>query len=165
MDIAQLTVDNLHTGVDGKEWIYTFRQKTSNKSNIPLLPQALKIIEKYRNFKEPFAMGSLLPIISNVKMNVYLKRSLICVVYKKPNLSYGPSYLRDYGNIKQRVPMETVSNMLRHTKISTTQIYAKVLENKVSEDMMALESKLLKTFRATASNPAGYFRQARIQMQ
>lgn len=42
------------------------------------------------------------------------------------------------------VPMETVSNMLGHTKITTTQIYAKVLENKVSDDMMALESRLFR---------------------
>jgi integrase len=63
VDIAQLTLNNLQTGVDGKKWVYTFRQKTSNKSNIPLLPQALQIIEKYKDHKEPHSQVSLLPSV------------------------------------------------------------------------------------------------------
>ena len=149
MDIQQLSVHNLRTGVDGKQWVYTFRHKTSNKSNIPLLPQALKIIEKYKDYKDPCSQGSLLPIINNSKTNAYLKEIAdVCGIQKNLTFHMARHTFATTITLSNGVPMETVSNMMGHTKITTTQIYAKVLENKVSDDMKALEAKLFKIERS-----------------
>lgn len=145
VDIQQLSINNLQIGVDGKQWVYTFRQKTSNKSNIPLLPQALMIIEKYKDYKEPCSQGSLLPTINNSKTNAYLKEIAdVCGIQKNLTFHMARHTFATTITLSNGVPMETVSNMLGHTKITTTQIYAKVLENKVSDDMMALEARLFK---------------------
>ena len=145
VDIQQLTLHSLQIGVDGKKWIYTFRQKTSNKSNIPLLPKALKIIEKYSDYTLQNSQGSLLPMINNSKTNAYLKEIAdLCGIEKNLTFHMARHTFATTVTLSNGVPMETVSNMLGHTKISTTQIYAKVLENKVSEDMMALELRLSK---------------------
>ncbi len=141
VDIEQLTIDNVVTGIDGKKWIYTFRQKTGNKSNIPLLPQALDIIHKYSKLS-PF-IDRLLPVITNIKTNAYLKEIAdLCGIKKNLTFHMARHTFATTITLSNGVPIETVSNMLGHTKISTTQIYAKVLEHKVSKDMMALESKL-----------------------
>lgn len=142
VDIQQLTEDNVVTGIDGKKWIYTFRQKTGNKSNIPLLPQALHIIQKYKNLIQ--FTSQILPIITNIKTNAYLKEIAdLCGIKKNLTFHMARHTFATTVTLSNGVPIETVSNMLGHTKISTTQIYAKVLEHKVSKDMLALESKLL----------------------
>ena len=145
VDIEQLTLHNLQTGADGKKWVYTFRQKTSNKSNIPLLPQALKIIEKYNDYKQNNLKGLLFSMINNSKTNAYLKEIAdLCGVDKNLTIHMARHTFAITITLSNGVPIETVSNMLGHIKITTTQINAKVLENKVSEDMMALELKLSK---------------------
>lgn len=89
LDIEQLTLHNLQIGVDGKTWVYTFRQKTSNKSNIPLLPRALKIIEKYSDYKQHNSHGSLLHLINNSKTNAYLKEIAdLCGIEKNPGQTH-----------------------------------------------------------------------------
>ncbi len=132
-------------GIDGKKWIYTFREKTDGKSNIPLLPQALAIVDKYRNHPMFGHQEKLLPVITNIKTNEYLKVIAdICGIKKNLTFHMARHTFATTVTLTNSVPMETVSNMLGHTKITTTQIYAKVLENKVSSDMDALESKLAK---------------------
>lgn len=142
VDIEKLTPDNLVIGIDGKKWIYTFRQKTDTKSNIPLLPTALKIIEKY-SVASNRVTDKLLPVITNIKTNAYLKEIAdICGIKKNLTFHMARHTFATTITLSNGVPIETVSNMLGHTKITTTQIYAKVLENKVSSDMMELERKL-----------------------
>ena len=144
IDVENLTNNNLVVGIGGKRWIYTFRQKTDSKSNIPLLPKALSIIEKYYNNKNPNIGSKLLPVISNIKTNAYLKEIAdLCGINKNLTFHMARHTFATTITLTNGVPIETVSNMLGHTKITTTQIYAKVLENKVSEDMKILESKLL----------------------
>ncbi|MEX6689564.1 site-specific integrase [Danxiaibacter flavus] len=142
VDIEKLTQDNLVTGIDGKKWIYTFRQKTDTKSNIPLLPAALKIIEKYYTANDNYT-NKLLPLITNIKTNAYLKEIAdMCDIKKNLTFHMARHTFATTITLSNGVPIETVSNMLGHTKITTTQIYAKVLENKVSNDMMVLEREL-----------------------
>ena len=130
-------------GVDGKNWIYTFREKTDNKSNIPLLPEALAIIEKYQDHPACVNSERLLPVISNIKTNAYLKEiAIVCGIKKNLTFHMARYTFATTITLTNGVPMETVSNMLGHSKITTTQIYAKVLENKVSEDMLRLQKKL-----------------------
>lgn len=73
IDTQKLTNDNVSIGLDGNKWIYTKRQKTKTTSNIPVLPQAEQIIDKYRNHPSCLNSGKLLPVLSNQKMNAYLK--------------------------------------------------------------------------------------------
>jgi hypothetical protein len=73
IDTRNLTINNINIGLDGTRWIFTKRQKTKITSNIPLLTQAKSIIEKYKNHPACINKGRLLPILSNQKMNAYLK--------------------------------------------------------------------------------------------
>lgn len=145
VDVEKLTLDDVVIGIDGKKWIYTFREKTDGKSNVPLLPQALAIVEKYRNHPRFGSQEKLLPVITNIKTNEYLKEIAdICGIKKNLTFHMARHTFATTVTLTNGVPIETVSNMLGHTKITTTQIYAKVLENKVSSDMDQLEQKLLK---------------------
>ncbi|MBU8891600.1 MAG: site-specific integrase [Bacteroidales bacterium] len=142
VDVANLTPNHIVTGIDGEKWIYTYREKTEVKSNIPLLPKALEIIEKYKDHPESSIKGKLLPVSSNQKTNAYLKEIAdICSINKVLSFHIArhtcATWLLTMG-----VPIETVSSILGHKSIKTTQIYAKVIEKKVSEDMTQLREKL-----------------------
>jgi site-specific recombinase XerD len=142
VDVANLTIGNIVVGIDGKKWIYTFRQKTNIKSNIPLLPVALEILKKYQP-ENATADSRVLPVITNIKTNAYLKEiATLCGISKNLTFHMARHTFATIVTLTNGVPLETVSRMLGHTKITTTQIYAKVLESKVSEDMNELEEKL-----------------------
>src|SRR5690606_3375830 len=83
VDIKELNEDNIVKGIDNKYWIFTKREKTAQSVKIPLLPKALKIIEKYRALKKVGFEDSLLPISSNQKTNKYLKEiAALCRIHK-----------------------------------------------------------------------------------
>jgi len=143
VDIDNLTPDNLDKGIDGKLWIQTYRQKTDTKSNIPLLTPALRILEKYENDPETSYSGSLLPVNSNQKMNTYLKElATLAGINKTLTFHLARHTFATTITLANGVPIESVSEMLGHKSIRTTQIYAKVIDKKVSEDMSKLESFL-----------------------
>jgi integrase len=73
VDVLQLTRSEIATGIDGEKWIYTSRQKTDTSTGIPLLPPALEILEKYKDHPQCLNEERLLPVLSNQKMNSYLK--------------------------------------------------------------------------------------------
>lgn len=138
IDVANLTQDNIVT-LNGKQWIMTTRQKTKVPSNILLLDIPAMIIEKYRGRTKD---GKLLPILSNQKMNSYLKEiGDVCGI--KKNLTY---HVRRHTFatmiLSKGVPIESVSKMLGHTNIRTTQVYARITNKKIEEDMLALAGKL-----------------------
>lgn len=143
IDVEKLTPNHLVVGIDGKKWIYTFREKTNGKSNIPLLPKALAVIEQYKDHPQCSVKGKLLPVITNIKTNEYLKEIAdVCGIKKNLTFHMARHTFATTIALTNGVPIETVSNLLGHSKIATTQIYAKVLENKVSADMNELEKKL-----------------------
>ncbi|WP_317046555.1 site-specific integrase [Nonlabens agnitus] len=143
VDIMNLTKDNLVLGIDGDNWIYTKRQKTKSSVKVPLLGKAEDLIAKYQGHPMIEVTRSLLPIITNEKLNVYLKEVAHYVGIKK-NLTFHMARhtFATTITLSNGVPIETVSKLLGHSKIATTQIYARVLENKISDDMTALKSKL-----------------------
>src|SRR5690606_38727934 len=112
-------------------WIMSTRQKTNTVIKVPLLPKAMVIIKKYKDHPVTVVSKSLLPVLSNTKLNAYLKEVANVVEIKK-NLTFHMARHTFATTIalSNGVPIETVSKILGHTKISTTQIYARVLEHK-----------------------------------
>lgn len=142
-DIYKFEYDAVTKGIDGEYWLSTNRQKTGNKESVPLLPFALDIIEKYRNHKYCIEADKLLPVNSNQRYNAYLKEIAdICGINKKITSHIARHTFATTVTLANGVPIETVSSMLGHNSIRTTQIYAKVVEKKVSEDMQSLKEKL-----------------------
>jgi site-specific recombinase XerD len=143
IDVANLTQDNIVRGIDGEWWIFTQRIKTENKSNVPLLPMALSIIQKYKIDPESLNKEMLLPVISNQKLNAYLKEiATLAGINKNLTFHLARHTFATTVTLANGVPIESVSEMLGHKSIRTTQIYAKVIEKKVSEDMKILKDKL-----------------------
>ncbi|SFT47589.1 Site-specific recombinase XerD [Lishizhenia tianjinensis] len=142
-DLANLTVDDISKGFDGDLWISTNRTKTGTKENLPLLPPAMALIEKYNDHACRIEKGKLLNVFSNQKYNIYLKTvAELCNINKKLTTHTARHTFATTITLTNGVPIETVSKMLGHKSIKTTQIYAKVIETKVSADMKALKAKL-----------------------
>jgi site-specific recombinase XerD len=142
IDVKQLHNDNMMTGIDNKEWLFTVRQKTGVRSNIPILPKAKEIIEKYRGTLN-LRKGNLLPILSNQKMNAYLKELADKIGTKKILTFHVARHtFATSVTLANGVSIESVSKMLGHKLMRTTQHYAKVVDKRVSEDMMLLSEKL-----------------------
>ena len=143
IDAQNLTRNNLAIGIDGELWVKTHRQKTSTEVNLPLLPTARNIIEKYQYNPRVFQSGKLLPEISNQKLNAYLKEVAdVCGIQKSLTTHVARHTFATTVTLTNGVPIESVSKMLGHTSIKTTQIYAKIIDSKVSDDMLLLKAKL-----------------------
>lgn len=143
IDVEKLSRKDLGRGIDGDFWIFTERKKTGVTSNVPMLPKAMEIIHKYADHKGCINSDKLLPVKSNQKMNAYLKEvAAICGITKNLTMHMARHTFATTVTLSNGVPIETVSKMLGHTKLATTQIYAQVLDNKVSADMQKLKSVL-----------------------
>lgn len=152
IDVKNLTTENISIGIDGDEWIFTYRQKTEAASKIPILPVTAMIIEKYSDSKEAIIQGKLLPILSNQKMNSYLKEiATICNINKDLTFHMARHTFATTVTLTNGVPIESVSKMLGHKNLRTTQHYAKVLDRKVSDDMNLLKEKLAKKLKSKSS--------------
>ncbi len=140
IDVYNLKESNIRTSFDGKLWIMTKRQKTDVNSNIPLLEVPRMILEKY---KGKLPEGKILPISSNQKMNAYLKEiGDLCEIKKNLTFHLARHTFATTITLSQGVPIESVSKMLGHTNIKTTQIYARITDNKIGHDMEILSDKL-----------------------
>jgi site-specific recombinase XerD len=143
IDVMRLTSGNITIGIDGEHWLITKRKKTSNIVRVPLLPQALEIIDKYKGDVRASVKGTLFPVISNQKLNTYLKEIAdLCDINKNLTFHLARHTFATTVTLTNGVPIESVSKMLGHSAIKTTQIYAKVIERKLSEDMKALRMKI-----------------------
>jgi integrase len=135
-DVKKLTRSEIQTGFNGKEWIFTSRKKTNTDTRVPLLPEALAIIKKYRDDPECVNTYKVLPVLSNQKMNAYLKEIAdLCGIRKKLTYHLARHTFATTITLSNGVPIETVSKMLGHKNLKTTQLYAKVLDLKVGADM------------------------------
>jgi site-specific recombinase XerD len=157
IDVKKLTKNNINIGIDGERWIFTNRQKTDTKSNIPLLPMAEQIIAKYKEHPQCINEGKLLPVLSNQKMNGYLKEVAdLCGIQKELTFHIARHTFATTVTLTNGVPIESVSKMLGHKNLKTTQHYAKILDRKVSDDMKLLRDKLsLKQQSAKLINDVG----------
>lgn len=149
IDVKNLTKSHISIGIDGEKWIFTHRQKTESASKIPILPVTQMIIDKYEDHPQSVNQDKLLPILSNQKMNAYLKEIAgICKIEKELTFHIARHTFATTVTLTNGVPIESVSKMLGHKNLRTTQHYAKVLDKKVSVDMQILKNK----FSLTQSN-------------
>lgn len=139
-DMANLTKENLQTSFDGHLWIKTNRQKTGTETNIRLLEVPLRIIRKYEGCAED---GKLLPVpcYPNCKngIKVIAKK---CGIEKNVTWHMSRHSFATTVCLSNDMPIETLSKMLGHRSIRTTQIYAKITAEKVSNDMEKLSQAL-----------------------
>ncbi len=139
IDISKLRSENIRKSFDGKMWIMTKRQKTDTPVNVPLMSIPKMILEKYQG-KLPD--GKILPIISNQKTNAYLKEiGDICGIEKRLTFHLARHTFATTTTLSKGIPIETVSKMLGHTNIKTTQIYARITNDKISKDMEGLSEQ------------------------
>jgi integrase len=143
-DVQKLKLSDIGIGVDGERWIFTYRKKTDTRVAIPLLPIAANILDKYIDHPYCLNNNKALPVSTNQKMNEYLVE--IAALSGVNKILGNRVAKRTFGTtvtLTNGVPIESVSKMLGHTNIRTTQLYAKVLDNKVSEDMAPLMQKFV----------------------
>jgi len=140
-DVANLREENIRKSFDGKLWIMTKRQKTNTDVNVPLLDIPKMILKKY---KGKLPNGKILPVISNQKLNAYLKEIAdICGIKKNLTFHLARHTFATTTTLAKGVPIETVSKMLGHTNIETTQIYARITNSKIGNDMQGLDKKFV----------------------
>ena len=143
VDVKKLKVSEIGIGIDGNKWIFTNRQKTDTPSRIPLLPIALEILERYKDHPVCVNSDKVLPVLSNQKYNEYLKEiGNVCEINKNLTTHTARHTFATTVTLGNGVPMESVSKMLGHKNLRTTQHYAKVLDKKISDDMNALKAKM-----------------------
>jgi site-specific recombinase XerD len=153
IDVVSLTENDLNYGIDGELWIIMKRGKTNNPLRIPILPKALKLIEEYKGNIKAIANRTIFPKMSNQKLNAYLKEIAdLCEIKKNLTFHLARHTFATTVTLSNGVPIETVSKLLGHSRISTTQIYAKVIERKVSNDMRNLKMKLVSVKRSDVKN-------------
>lgn len=142
-DVKKLTREEIEFTEDGY-WIKTRRRKTGGKANIPLLEVPWKIIMKYNPFfDELFPTDKVLPIMSNQKLNAYLKELAdMARITKQLSFHIARHTFATTVTMLNGVPIESVSKMLGHKNITSTQHYARIIDQKVSEDMKMLSSRL-----------------------
>jgi site-specific recombinase XerD len=135
MDVQQLKPEHLVADIHGKIWIRKARQKTKNMCNIPLLDEAQKIIDRYREHPYCQTHGVLLPVCSNQKMNSYLKELAdICGIRK--NLStHCARHTFATLTLASGATIDNVAKMLGHANVNMTRRYAKVLDSSIMRDM------------------------------
>lgn len=149
IDLKLLRAENIRTSFDGNQWIMTHRHKTDTPVNVPILDIPMELIERYKGVSKK---GYILPILSNQKMNQYLKDvAEACGIEKNITFHMARHTFATTVTLSQGVPIESVSKMLGHTQIKTTQIYARITNEKISRDMAALAEKMKSTSRKATS--------------
>ena len=141
IDLYNLNIKNIQIGDDNLKWIFIKRHKTDIPSNLPILPPALTILNKYKTQNN---INGIFPMISNQKTNIALKEiARLCNFNKKLTFHCARHTFATTITLTNGVPIETVSKMLGHNNIKTTQIYARVINSKISADMMKLRQKFI----------------------
>ena len=152
-DVAGLTKENIITDEAGQIWLKTHRQKTSEAVDIPLLEIPQLIIKKYQGMKE--LKGKLLPTLTNSCSNLYLKEVAVrCGINKTLTFHMARHTFATTVTLSNGVPIESVAKMLGHRNIRTTQIYAKIIKDKLAEDMSKLATRICGDYSIQTSNIA-----------
>ncbi|MEZ7516061.1 site-specific integrase [Flavobacterium frigidarium] len=146
IDAYQLKKTDIKVGIDKQAWIMSERQKTGSSTNVPLLPQALKIIEKYKEHPLCLQRGTVLPVASNQKMNEYLKEiALLCAFPFTLNTHMARRTFGSTVTLQNNVPINVVKEMLGHSSVKQTEAYAITEQVTVGREMALLNKRINKT--------------------
>jgi site-specific recombinase XerD len=138
-DVSKLSKTHFEDGEDGITWIKLNRTKSKSRSVIPLLPRAREILDKYQQVANSNIEKKLLPVISNQNLNKYLKEvAELCGITKRVSMHLARHTFATSVTLGKGIDIMTVSKMLGHKNLRTTQIYSKVTELKIAEDMKKL---------------------------
>lgn len=141
-DLRKLSKSEIERTSDGLWWVKTRRQKTKQRSQIPLLAVAKQIIDKYSDLEELSSDQKILPVLSNQKLNAYLKEVAdLCGIEKNLTFHVARHTFATTVTLQNGVSIESVSRMLGHTNIRSTQHYARIVDKKIAQDMMAMSLK------------------------
>ena len=146
-DVVKLTHADIYTDDNGDRWIIDRRQKTGTQFRVKLLPVAAMLYDRYKDMH--LSGDRVFPLKGTYNtLNMSLRH-----VARHAGLSFNPTiHLARHTfattvTLTQGVPLETVSKMLGHKRITTTQIYAKITNDKIGQDMKALSEKLSSVFK------------------
>lgn len=143
IDAFQLKKSDIKIGIDGERWIMSTRQKTGSCTDIPLLPSAISILEKYENHPTCLAKNSVLPVKSNQKMNEYLKEiSVLCEFDCTLNTHKARRTFGSTVTLNNDVPINVVKEMLGHSSVKQTEEYAITEQQSINRNMHVLKQKL-----------------------
>lgn len=152
-DVKKLSSADITKGIDGGKWIRIKRTKTKSLSSIPLLPVAEEILDRYKNHPEVKGGKYVLPVLSNQKSNAFLKEiAALCGINKPLTTHLARHTFATTVTLTNGVPIESVSKMLGHQDLRTTQHYAKIVDRKISDDMTALKLKLAEKEKKNSSS-------------
>jgi len=143
-DLKDLKKDNIVIGIDGGRWIHTQRQKTMMPVRVPIMEDAECILDRHKDDPETLNTDRVFRPMSNQVVNRCL--SVLAKVFdirKKVTFHVARHTFATTISMSNGVPIETVSKMLGHSKMATTQLYARVVEEKVSADMQLLKKRLM----------------------
>jgi len=144
IDVFNLKKSDIRMGIDGELWISTERQKTGSAINVPLLPTALEIIESYKNNAICLQRGSVLPVVSNQKMNAYLKEIAdLCGIESTLNTHKARRTFGSTVTLNNNVPIHVVKEMLGHSSVKQTEEYALTEEVSIGREMKQLQQRLI----------------------
>lgn len=151
--MAELTDDNIEVGIDGRRWIVIHRKKTGIRSSIPILARAQEVLDRYKTDPLCISQHRILPIYTNQRMNSYLKEIAdLCEIKKTLTTHLARHTFATTITLSHGVPIETVRKMLGHTDLKTTQIYSKVVDKKIADDMKSLFEKKVDPNTAVKQN-------------
>ncbi|WP_353739335.1 site-specific integrase [Bacteroides acidifaciens] len=140
-DIKSLLRSNITTDTEGNTWIRKAREKTGEMSIIPMLAVPRHIAEKYATNPVVIQKDVVLPVITNQKMNAYLKEIADLARIEKHLTTHLARHTFASLSLSNHVPIESISKMLGHSDIRTTQIYAKMQDKTIYEDMASMRQK------------------------
>lgn len=150
IDLKNLTYDHIVTTPTGEQYIYNRRQKTGTPYHIMLLPIAQEFIERYRGYPGKIDETRVFPVKSRKSMCTTIKRiAQKCGITKNLSTHIGRHTFGTTVTLEKGVPIETVSEMLGHKQITTTQIYAKLTANKMKEDVRLLTQRIGNLYELT----------------
>ncbi|WP_223609366.1 site-specific integrase [Chryseobacterium sp. OSA05B] len=153
IDAYQLKKEDIKQGDDGKQWIMSSRQKSKSDTDIPLLPKALEIIERYKYHPICISRGSVLPVKSNQKMNEYLKEiAELCNIHSKLNTHKARRTFASTITLNNGVPINVVKEMLGHHSVTQTEDYAITEQETISREMLQLRDRLSGQLKGKGNN-------------
>lgn len=143
IDVFNLKKSDIKQGDDDELWIISERQKTGSSFNVPLLPQALKIIDRYKEHPLCLERNSVLPVISNQRMNGYLKEiAILCGIESQLNTHKARRTFGSTVTLNNNVPIHIVKEMLGHQSVKQTEEYATTEQQSIGREMKELQERL-----------------------